>query len=107
MSSLFTNSPEYEARRRTVFTLPKVTLAEIHSAVPKHLFEKSTATGLYYVLRSVTWSIVFYRLALHIPLAVHYLANVGVSPALLHAARICFWVAYWWWQGVAFAGFVE
>ncbi|KZV62144.1 hypothetical protein PENSPDRAFT_642592 [Peniophora sp. CONT] len=102
--SFLANSPEYEARRRTVFTLPQTTLADIHSAVPKHFFEKSTATGLYYVLRSVTWVVVFYRLALHIPLATTYLVNIGMHPSLVYVARIMFWAAYWWWQGVAFAG---
>lgn len=36
------------------FEVPDFTIGDIHKAIPKHCFERSAATGLYYVARDVT-----------------------------------------------------
>jgi omega-6 fatty acid desaturase (delta-12 desaturase) len=35
------------------FEIPDYTISDIHNAIPKHCFERSAATGLYYVARDV------------------------------------------------------
>ena len=36
------------------FEIPDYTINDIHKAIPKHCFERSAATGLYYVARDIT-----------------------------------------------------
>src|ERR1700749_962432 len=43
------------------FEVPDFTINDIHKAIPKHCFERSAATGLYYVARDVvSLAVTFY-----------------------------------------------
>ncbi|KAK5937026.1 Oleate hydroxylase fah12 [Knufia obscura] len=43
------------------FEVPDYTIADIHKAIPKHCFERSAATGLYYVARDlISLGVTFY-----------------------------------------------
>jgi len=103
LSTIFLDSPEYEQRRRRDFTLPHVPLSEIHAAIPKVLWKKSTIKGLYYVLRSVVWAVVFYHYTLSIPKATAFFELLEINSWLIRAAKLLMWLLYWWWQGIAFA----
>ncbi|KDQ54173.1 hypothetical protein JAAARDRAFT_182561 [Jaapia argillacea MUCL 33604] len=101
MFRLFKNSPEYQRRLKTPFYPPKITLSQLHSAVPKHLWQKSTQKALYYVVRDLLFAIAFYVLALYIdPFCCSLTAHQVVSQLL----RWSLWCVYWFWQGIVLAG---
>ncbi|ETW77100.1 hypothetical protein HETIRDRAFT_441690 [Heterobasidion irregulare TC 32-1] len=103
--SLFYDGPEYKERLTKDFVPPKATLAEIHAAVPKHLYKKSTLKAFYYTARDVACAYVFYRLGLQIePLAQRLAADYAVPYAAAQAVKWALWALYWHWQGVALAG---
>ncbi|KAK0478816.1 delta-12 fatty acid desaturase [Armillaria novae-zelandiae] len=91
LSTFLIDGPEYARRANTPFIPPNITLAELHAALPPHVFKKSTARGLSYVARDVVCALILYRLSSFIPLA----------PAVL---RFPLWAAYWWCQGIVLAG---
>lgn len=73
------------------FELPDYTISDIHKAIPKHCFERSAATGLYYVARDI------------ISLAVtFYLTNRFVTPENVPSPilRGCLWALYTVVQGL-------
>ncbi|KAK0193106.1 hypothetical protein F5146DRAFT_1042950 [Armillaria mellea] len=82
---------EYIRRANTPFVPPTITIAQLHAAVPPHLFRKSTTKGLAYVLQDILCAYFLYCLTPYIPLA----------PAVL---RFPLWVVYWWCQGIVLAG---
>ncbi|KAK7678562.1 hypothetical protein QCA50_018434 [Cerrena zonata] len=107
------DSPEYLSRLQTPFVPPppELTLKSIHAAVPKDAFEKSTIKSLWWVGRHV--SIVFGLgwLALRSDWAVDRLLtiisgrSVGADPEKWRGAvDWAFWIAYWFWESVAFTG---
>lgn len=107
----FRDAPEYEARlKATHFSPPSISIKELHAAVPRHLFEKSSAKSLVYVSRHLLISYAFYCGALRIDSAVlqicgganlneGYCGEVGTT-----CARALLWCVYWFWQSVAFTG---
>jgi hypothetical protein len=119
-ASLFRDSPEYERRKKTPFvpakvlrlliqlvdvlTALQVTLAQLHAAVPKHLYQKSTLKGLYYFARDVSCAVLTYAIATRIDPFCHYLAWNYVNPLTANFAKWTLWVIYWWWQGIILAG---
>ncbi|KAJ6607467.1 delta-12 fatty acid desaturase [Mycena sp. CBHHK59/15] len=101
MSTLFRDSPEYESRKRTPFSPTKLTLADVRSLVPKHLYEKNTTKGLFYVARDVLCALVVYKLGWCIDSSASALA----SPSLVRAAvKWSLWLCYWYAQGIILAG---
>ncbi|KAJ3567933.1 hypothetical protein NP233_g6047 [Leucocoprinus birnbaumii] len=110
--SIFKDSPEYERRKRTPFRPPKVTVADIRTAIPKHLYEKSTLKGCYYFARDILCTAVLYSLATKIdPLFTSTssfptsgLIASSTQQTLVIAARCLTWCLYFHWQGIAFAG---
>lgn len=97
----FEDSPEYIRRTKTPFRPPQVTLSEVRSVVPKHLFEKSTLRGLLYVARDLACVLLFWELAKRIDPFVH---ASGFHPATAAALRWFSWVVYWLAQSLAFSG---
>lgn len=74
-----------------VFEIPDYTIGDIHKAIPKHCFERSGATGLYYVARDI------------VSLAVtFYFTNKYVTPEYIPnvAARAVLWGLYTFAQGL-------
>ncbi|EGN92175.1 hypothetical protein SERLA73DRAFT_191523 [Serpula lacrymans var. lacrymans S7.3] len=103
--SIFKDAPEYAQRKLTPFEPPKVTLAEIHASIPKHLYKKSTLKAMYYVCRDVFFTALFYKLATYIdPLSRTIVDQYGFSSRSAQVVKWTLWSTYWWWQGVAFAG---
>ncbi|KAF8635720.1 hypothetical protein AX15_000338 [Amanita polypyramis BW_CC] len=100
---IFHDGPEYEARRkRGIFVPPNVTLKAMHDAVPVHLFERSTAKSLYYIVRHIGVMYAIYYCGSKIdtlPVGKEY-----VPPPLGGYVRTLLWVFYWGWQGMSFAG---
>ncbi|KAI0717854.1 fatty acid desaturase-domain-containing protein [Cerioporus squamosus] len=105
LSWLVQDAPEYEERKRAHFVPPTISIKDVHAAVPRHLFEKSTAKGLWYVGRHVGLSVLFYLFAKRIDqLSWNAVAALGWSRS--GRALLCwtFWALYWFWQSVSFAG---
>ena len=123
MISLFQDGPEYQDRLSRPFRPTKVcdcplhpvpdthphtrevTTAEIHAAIPRHLFQRSAIKSFSYVIRDVAAAYALYRFALLIDpsvlaLSVHF--NLGST--LTSAMRWGAWSFYWCWQGVVLAG---
>lgn len=100
------DAPEYEERKkRTQFVPPTISIKDVHAAVPRHLFEKSTAKSLFYVGRHVGLSVLFYVFATRIDqLAFNVNTALGLSEAARAAVNWALWALYWFWQSVAFAG---
>lgn len=76
----------------TIFKPPTIALKDVHAAVPRHLFVRSTTWSLYYIVRHCAVTLLFFFLAVHIP------AEGSVL------VRAVLWAAYGVWQGFAFAG---
>ncbi|PPQ70653.1 hypothetical protein CVT26_010075 [Gymnopilus dilepis] len=104
----FQDGPEYEARkRRGKFTPPVVSLKQLRHAIPPHLFRKSTARSLAYLLRHFAIMCIFYRLATRIDAFTASMVFSPASPAsqlLYSLVRPSLWTLYWGWQGITFAG---
>ncbi|CAL1715789.1 unnamed protein product [Somion occarium] len=107
------DSPEYLTRLQTPFTPPPptLTLKSIHAAVPKELFLKSTTKGLWWVGRHVAIVFGLGWLALNSEQVVDTLVRIlgekaGVARSEQWSGLVnwVFWIAYWFWQSVAFAG---
>ncbi|KAJ7158698.1 delta-12 fatty acid desaturase [Mycena filopes] len=98
---IFNDSQEYEARKRTPFSPPQLSIAEVHAAVPKHLFRKSTAMGLYYFARDISFAFLAYKLGCMID---PFSRTLNLSQPVTFVARWVLWVFYWHWQGVIMAG---
>ncbi|KAK0506111.1 fatty acid desaturase-domain-containing protein [Armillaria luteobubalina] len=94
------DSPEYLERRRTPFSPPTVTLKEIHDAVPKHLLKGNPVLATLYVLRDISFTLLLFKLASRIP----DVEACIPSPALGVLVRSSLWLAYWWVQGLVWAG---
>ncbi|KAJ7818813.1 delta-12 fatty acid desaturase [Mycena leptocephala] len=102
---LFKDSPEYESRRRTPFSPPQFLISEIHAAVPKHLFHKSTVLGLYYYARDIAFIFLAYKLGSVIePFSQRLSQSFGLGQAVTFTLRWLLWALYWHWQGVIMAG---
>lgn len=83
-----------------------MTLSEVHAAVPKELYRKSTWKASLYILRGVSFALLFYKAATFID-ALVYPTTRGSGPMYTLAAqllRCTLWLVYWWWQGVILAG---
>lgn len=105
MAALFKDSPEYEARKKVPFSPPAITIKDVHAAVPKHLFKRSTEKCLYYVGRHVAVSFAFYLCATRIDSTVLRIASQhDLGSRAVSALRYAFWALYWFWQSVAFTG---
>ncbi|KAF8653567.1 hypothetical protein AX16_003877 [Volvariella volvacea WC 439] len=114
-SSIFRDSPEYQARLKAPFKPTNVTLQEIHSAIPKHLHEKNTLKALGYVARDVICAVIVYKLGWRIePLSQRLITTLSnsshfpLSPTATHILqpliKWCLWALYWHWQGIILAG---
>ncbi|KAK0465151.1 fatty acid desaturase-domain-containing protein [Desarmillaria tabescens] len=94
------DSPEYLERRKTPFSPPTVTLKEIHDAVPKHLLKGNPVLATLYVLRDISFTLLLFKLASRISDVEAYLT----SPVLGILVKSFLWLAYWWVQGLVWAG---
>ncbi|KAI0340342.1 hypothetical protein BDW22DRAFT_1430949 [Trametopsis cervina] len=102
----FKDGPEYELRKQRPFRPPQIKFSELQAAVPKHLFEKSTAISMQYVVRIVGLSVAFYYGA-------NWLSNwinTHPDPVILGyqvpslVLKALMWPTYWHFQGLAFGG---
>ncbi|KAF9511027.1 hypothetical protein BS47DRAFT_1373161 [Hydnum rufescens UP504] len=99
--SLFEDGPEYKKRLATDYTLPKVTLKDIHAAVPKELWEKSTLKGLAWAARDTLLCTVFYFAATYIDPLAQALEASNINPRAVFTIKWSLWATYWWFQGLA------
>jgi len=103
MTSLFYDSPEYTKRKATPFRPPQFTLKDIHDAIPKELYKKSLLKSMGYVVRDVSFSVLFYYLSTYIEPISNSLSPQGFW--VQQSARWSMWAVYWFWQSVAWGGF--
>ncbi|KAM0691411.1 hypothetical protein Q7P36_010182 [Cladosporium allicinum] len=77
------------------FEIPNYTINDIRNAIPKHCFERSAATGLYYVARDIVTLV-----------GTFYLFNKFVTPENIpsYAARWALWALYTVIQGMVGTG---
>ncbi|KAF8911392.1 fatty acid desaturase-domain-containing protein [Mucidula mucida] len=104
---IFQDGPEYERRRaQGTFRPADIKLKDLHDAVPKHLFERSTLRSLLYIAKHLAITYAFYFFATRID----FMSTVivpGTSPFALITRKLLhnfLWLMYWGWQGFAFAG---
>ena len=103
---IFRDGPDYEARKkRGTFTPPNLSLKQLHDAIPRHLYQKSTLRSLAYILRHVAFTCVFYYLAtfINFPIPSRCGGN-AIALLLKYIIRPSLWILYWGWQGITFAG---
>lgn len=90
------------------FIPPKVTLKQIHDAVPKHLLQKDTFRSLGYVFRDFALCVALFAFAAYID-PISRTGCFGLIPAVrpwqVMLCRTALWLCYWWWQGLVFASF--
>ncbi|KAK7449307.1 hypothetical protein VKT23_013450 [Stygiomarasmius scandens] len=97
---IFQDGPEYEQRKQKgSFIPPNISIKDVHAAVPKHLFKRSTSISLYYILRHLAVTYAFHQLGLKIDSV-----TVSSPPIWRPVITASFWLLYWGWQGMAFAG---
>ncbi|ESK86228.1 delta-12 fatty acid desaturase [Moniliophthora roreri MCA 2997] len=104
LASVFADSPEYEQRKKTPFSPTKVSLTEIHAAIPKEFYKKNTLKGLFYALRDVFCAVVLYHLAWGIDPFATALATYGLPTNAVTTLRWSLWIGYWYCQGIVLAG---
>ncbi|KAI0694106.1 delta-12 fatty acid desaturase [Cytidiella melzeri] len=102
---MFRDSMEYEQRKQKPFKPTQITLSDIHAAVPKHLFTKSTFVALQYVFRAVGLAAAFYLVTASLDRWTQSHHTIYDSSLLPVAIQCVVWPAYWLFQGLAFAGF--
>ncbi|KZT40976.1 hypothetical protein SISSUDRAFT_1113206 [Sistotremastrum suecicum HHB10207 ss-3] len=101
---LFKDSPEYVARKNNKFEPVNVTFKEIHSAVPKEIFVRNSAWGLYYWGRDVAQSLLFWYLATYIDPFAASPAVAAYGKTAQFAVKWGLWATYWWWQSLTWGG---
>ncbi|TBU21753.1 fatty acid desaturase-domain-containing protein [Dichomitus squalens] len=106
-SWLVRDGPEYEERKkRAQFVPPTVSIKDVHAVVPRHLFERNTAKGLYYVARIVGLSVLFYLYATRVDeLSWRIASALSLGPSGRTLVSWSLWIFYWFWQSITFAGF--
>ncbi|KAH9910878.1 fatty acid desaturase-domain-containing protein [Epithele typhae] len=99
------DAPEYEQRKARKFVPPTVSIKDVHAAIPRHLFERNTVKGVFYVVRHVALSALFYAFATRTDLIAWRAASaLGWGASGRSALGWACWVLYWFWQSVSFAG---
>jgi omega-6 fatty acid desaturase (delta-12 desaturase) len=80
-------------------------MSELHSVIPKHLYQKNTGMALLYVARDILCAVAVYKLGWLIDPFAHSLEDVlGVSSVIGSAVKWSLWVLYWYCQSVILAG---
>ena len=105
ISWLGKDAPEYEERKNRAFVPPNISIKDVHAAVPRKLFEKNTAKGLFYFGRHVAISALCYVFATQIDQLVWRTGAVlGLGASESSFLSWACWIFYWFWQSVCFAG---
>jgi omega-6 fatty acid desaturase (delta-12 desaturase) len=103
---IFQDGPEYEARRlRKTFTPPDLSLKELHNAVPKHLFQRSTLKSTFYIVTHILFTATLHVSAQRITPTLDAFAVTYIHRAFVqYFLRPVIWIFFWGWQGMCFAG---
>lgn len=92
------------SRLHRPFAPPTVTLKEIHDAVPKHLLKRDPWKASFYVARDIVFIVLLFKFAA----SINTWTNSGLffppSSWSALAAKSVLWSAYWWFQGLVWAG---
>jgi hypothetical protein len=101
----FVDAPGYLALEHTPFVPPAYTIAQIHAAVPAHLRRPgSTLKSAAYAAQTACFVALFFACGAYIDGRAPALAAAMPVPVPALIVRWTLWAAYWWWQGLAFAG---
>lgn len=76
----------------------------MRASIPKHLYEKSTAKGLFYFARDIICAIAVYKLGTFIDPSAETAVNYGLHSTAVRLAKWAAWAFYFHAQGVIFAG---
>ncbi|KAF9467195.1 fatty acid conjugase [Collybia nuda] len=98
------DSQEYELRKKTPFKPPNITFVELRATIPKHLYEKSTAKGLFYFARDTICAFFVYKIGTFIDPSAKAAISYGLHPTTVCFAKWAAWAIYFHAQGVIFAG---
>ena len=103
---IFQDGPEFEARvNRKTFAPPELSLKELRSAIPRHLFERSTFKSGLYISIHVFLTVLLHVSAERIPIILDQLSKTCNHPKVIqNLVQPILWVLYWGWQGMFFAG---
>lgn len=83
----------------------QITLLEIHAAIPRHLFEKSTLVAMQYVLRAVALAAALYYAATFLDVWIRLCPALLGYHQLAAIVKYAIWPTYWLFQSLTFAGF--
>lgn len=94
-------------RSKRPFRPPKVTLKQIHDAVPKELLRKDPIMSASYIIRDVMLCTLLFKFSGYIPLLTTMLCgrNSLLPKGCESLAKGLLWLWYWWWQGLVFTSF--
>jgi hypothetical protein len=82
------------------------TVSQIRAAVPKHLHARSNLRGTAHWALSVGFVAVFFVIGAHIDWVSNAIQAFLPSYIPHDVVKwVCYGI-YWWWQGLAFAGFI-
>ncbi|KAJ3825402.1 delta-12 fatty acid desaturase [Lentinula raphanica] len=99
--SFLRDAPEYQLRMNTPFSPSKVSWNELHSALPKQLFKKSTMKGLSYVVRDIFLALMLYKLAWSLDTIAAILVKLmSVYPTRAWILEWGLWLLYFNVQGI-------
>lgn len=103
---IFQDGPEFETRRRKrTFTPPNLSLKDLHNAIPRHLFERSTLKSSFYVVTHILLTALLHVSAKRIPTTLEQLAATSNHPVIVQCLlKPAIWMFFWGWQGMFFAG---
>ncbi|KAF9061799.1 delta-12 fatty acid desaturase [Rhodocollybia butyracea] len=102
---MFEDSPEFKFRKANDFSPTKVTLAEIHAAVPKHLFRKNSLKAFLHISRDVICALALYQLALQIePFSAAFVNHYETTQSVGTIIKWAGWAGYWVCQSIVLAG---
>lgn len=87
------------------FAPPTFTLKQIHDAVPKDLLRRNPWLSVAYVIRDVAFSVALCKFATMIkPWSASNFSGMLSPGWQVTAAETTLWLAYWWFQGLVWAG---
>jgi len=114
---------ECGSSRKTPFSPPKVTIKDVHDAVPKELLQRKILYGgafhnywhtsmpgdqiksTYYIARHIAFLVLFYKCATYInPLEKGNFGGYITDPWQKTALKVTLWLSYYWFQGLVMAG---
>ncbi|KZT19610.1 delta-12 fatty acid desaturase protein [Neolentinus lepideus HHB14362 ss-1] len=103
MPGIFGDSQEYVVRTQTGFVPQDIDLNALRASLPDDVWTRNTGKALFALLRLVVSSLLAICAVVYMDKSLVHVREWSqpVHPLL----RLVLWSAYWWWQGLVWAGF--